>query len=258
MRRFVVRPEAIGGGWVRFDPAETHHLRHVLRLGPGAVVAVSDGVGCVHTVRLETLGPAGALGAILESATGGHESPCAVTLAQAVLKGDRMRWLVQKATELGVARIVPLRTARVVAHPSAAGAVRWTRIAREATKQCGRSVAPAVEPVRPLEALLAEVPEHDVTWLAWEGGGVPVAVAARGAAPGTRRVLLVVGPEGGWTPAEVEQAVTAGARLVGLGPRTLRAESASLAMVVLCQHLFGDLGRPDGSAGEAGSGEASP
>lgn len=241
MRRFLVRPDAIEGRRVRFDKDETHHLRRVLRLGPGAVVEVADGTGHVYAVRLETLDPEGATGAIVESGTPGRESPCAITLAQAVLKGERMDWLVQKATELGVTRIVPLLTERVVARPTGGRPARWARIAREAVKQCGRPVTPVVESPRPFDALLGEVSSHDVAWLSWEGGGVPLAAAAREAGrPG--RVMLLVGPEGGLNRAEVERAVAAGARVVGLGPRILRAESAGLVVVALCQHLFGDLG----------------
>ena len=250
MRRFVVRPDALGDDRVRFDRAETHHLRRVLRLRPGALVEATDGTGRVVTVRLDALAPDRASGTILGEARGTRESACAITLAQAVLKGERMTWLVQKVTELGVARIVPVLTERVVAWTRDAGQRRrrWERVASEAVKQCGRAVIPPVESPRGFAEVMDEVPRHDVTWLLLEGGGTPVAEAARAEAR-PRRVLLLVGPEGGFTRAEVDRAVAAGARLVGLGSRILRAESAGLAGVTLCQHLFGDLG----SAREAGT-----
>jgi 16S rRNA (uracil1498-N3)-methyltransferase len=249
MARLFVRPEAIERDHVRFDAAETRHLRRVLRLRPGAVVEATDGTGRLYTVRLLTLGRGAASGAIEARAEPARESPCAITLGQAVLKGDRMSWLVQKATELGVARIVPLLTARVVARPAAgerARQARWQRIAREAVKQCGRLVVPPVEPPRDLAALLAEAPRPDASWLLWEGGGEPVAAVAR-ATPRPARLLVLVGPEGGFTRAEVALAEAAGVRLVSLGPRLLRGESAGVVGVALGQHLFGDLGRvPDG------------
>jgi 16S rRNA (uracil1498-N3)-methyltransferase len=249
MRRFVIRPGAIEGDRVRFDADETHHLARVLRLRPGALVEAADGGGRVFTVRIEALGAREAWGTIVERSgegTPARESPCAITLAQAILKGERMIWLIQKATELGVARIVPLETARVVGRVPAsrltARQQRWERVAREAVKQCGRTVVPSVEVPRPLAAMLAETAAHDAAWLCWEGGGIAVAEVAREAGR-PRRLLLLVGPEGGFTAEEVAQAERAGARLVGLGPRILRAESAGLVAIALCQHLFGDLGR---------------
>jgi 16S rRNA (uracil1498-N3)-methyltransferase len=246
MRRFVVRPEAVEGSRVRFDPGEAHHLARVLRLRPGALLEATDGAGRLYTVRLDGLGAAEAWGTIEAADTGAAESPCAVTLAPAVLKGERMTWLVQKATELGVARILPVTTGRVVARAagdrSSGRSARWQRVAREAVKQCRRAVVPLVEPPRPFAEVLAEVPAHDVAWALWEGGGRPLAEAAREAGR-PRRLLLLVGPEGGFTPGEVAMAQSAGVGLVGLGPRILRAESAALAALAVCQHLFGDLGQ---------------
>jgi 16S rRNA (uracil1498-N3)-methyltransferase len=241
--RVFVRPEAVDRERVHFDAAETRHLRTVLRLRPGAVVEATDGTGRLYTVRLLTLDPGGASGAIEGRTEPARESPCAITLGQAVLKGERMSWLVQKATELGVARIVPLATARVVVRPAGEPGpqARWQRIAREAVKQCGRVVVPSVEPPRELAALLAETPRPDASWLLSEDGGEPVAAAAR-ATPRPARLLLLVGPEGGFTAAEVALARRAGARPVSLGPRVLRGESAGLVAVTLGQYLFGDLG----------------
>jgi len=245
VRRFFVRPEAVEAGRVRFDVDETRHIMRVLRLAPGGRVEATDGTGRGFIVRLVAVGADGAVGVIESEAAPGAESPCAITLGQAILKGDRMTWLVQKATELGVARIVPLETARVVARPGpdeGAGQRRrrWERVARETMKQCGRSVAPLVDEPRALAALIQEAPGHDLTWLFWEGGGDPVGRARAEAGP-ARRVLVLVGPEGGFTPEEVDLARAAGARIVSLGPRTLRAESAGIVAVALCQHAFGDL-----------------
>jgi len=253
--RVFVRPEAVCPDRVRFDAGEAHHLRRVLRLGPGAVVEATDGTGRLYTVRLEALEGDQAWGTIETQTEPTRESPCAITLAQAVLKGDRMSWLVQKATELGVARIVPMETARVVARPtvgSAARHTRWQRIAREAVKQCGRVVVPAVEPPQPFAEVTRKIPQHDAAWLCWEGGGQPLAAMATTDGSWPACILLLVGPEGGFTPEEVALAESAGARLASLGPRVLRAESAGLTVVAVCQFLFGDLGA--GSAGSAAKG----
>jgi 16S rRNA (uracil1498-N3)-methyltransferase len=240
VHRFLVCPDAIDGRRVRFDRNETRHLRRVLRLGPGAVVEAADGSGQVHAVRIESLDADGATGTIVESGVPGRESSCAITLGQAILKGERMGWLVQKATELGVRRIIPLLTGRVVARATGERPARWARIAREAVKQCGRTVVPTVDAPRPLDAAFDEIATHDTAWLLCESGGASLRTVAREAERPTR-MLLLVGPEGGFRPAEVERAAAAGARLVTLGPRILRAESAGLVAVALCQYLFGDL-----------------
>jgi 16S rRNA (uracil1498-N3)-methyltransferase len=244
MPRVFVRPEAVDADRVRFDAAEAHHLRRVLRLRSGAVVEATDGTGRLYTVRLVALDAEGGWGTIEGRAEPGRESPCAITLAQAILKGDRMSWLVQKATELGVARIIPMETARIVARPATGSTgrhARWERIAREAVKQCGRVVVPAVTPPRRFADVLREIPEQDAAWVFWEGGGRALTAAAR-ETDARVRLLLLVGPEGGFTAEEVAQAEEAGARLVSLGPRILRAESAGLTALALCQFLFGDLG----------------
>jgi 16S rRNA (uracil1498-N3)-methyltransferase len=245
MRRFLVRSEAIAGDRVRFDAEEAHHLGRVVRLRPGALLEATDGAGRLFTVRLEALDAGEAWGTILEEGGAAPESPCAITLAQAVLKGERMTWLIQKATELGAARILPMATERVVARAAAGRGegqqARWDRVAREAVKQCRRAVVPVVDAPRPFREAVSEAARHDAAWLLWEGGGRPLAAAARDAGR-PRRLLLLVGPEGGFSPAEVRQAESAGARLVAFGPRILRAESAGIAALAVCQHLFGDLG----------------
>jgi 16S rRNA (uracil1498-N3)-methyltransferase len=242
--RVFVRPEAVASDRVQFDAKEAHHLRRVLRLRPGAMVDATDGTGRLYAIRLVAVEAAGAWGTIEARTEPRQESPCAITLAQAILKGDRMSWLVQKVTELGVARLLPMETARVVARPAGGPAgrhARWQRIAREAVKQCGRVVVPAVDPPRTFAEVVREAAGHDAAWVFWEGGGQALAAAAAEAGD-VARLLLLVGPEGGFTSEEVALAEGAGARLVSLGPRTLRAESAGVTAVALCQFLFGDLG----------------
>jgi 16S rRNA (uracil1498-N3)-methyltransferase len=256
MPRVFVRPDAVGQDRVQFDAAEAHHLRRVLRLRTGAMVEATDGTGRLYTVRLAALDASGAWGTIEARTEPARESPCAITLAQGILKGDRMSWLIQKATELGVARIIPIETARVVARPTGEASgrhVRWERIAREAVKQCGRVVVPPVVAPRAFAEVLQEIPDQDAAWVFWEGGGQALAAAAREYGTPTR-LLFLVGPEGGFTPNEVAQAEGAGARLVSLGPRILRAESAGLTAIAVGQFLFGDLGGRSDSRGSAGEG----
>lgn len=243
--RVFVRPDAIQGDRVQFEPGETRHLGRVRRLRPGDLVDATDGTGQLYTVRLTALDAERAWGSIEARTAPGRESPCAITLAQAILKGDRMAWLVQKATELGVARIVPMETARVVARPDPGTSShrRWERIAREAVKQSRRVVVPVVERPRDFAEATAEARSHDLALLCWEGSG-PTLDEAVPATCRPARLLLLIGPEGGFTPEEVALAEGVGARPVSLGPRILRAESAGLVAVALAQYRFGDLGAP--------------
>jgi 16S rRNA (uracil1498-N3)-methyltransferase len=236
-RRVFVPRERIGEGRARLDPADLHHLRDVLRLGPGAPVEVFDGEGGVHDGRLEgdalVVGPRRAV-----------SPPAAcVHLAFALARGERSDLAVQKATELGVSRLLPFEAARSVVRLDAARAAdrqrRWQRIAAEAARQCGRGDVPEVAVPGPLAAALAAVPPGFRLLVLYEGGGEPLREVVERGAPGH---VAVVGPEGGLAPEEVEACLAAGGRLATLGPRVLRFETAAIAAVALVQHLAGDLG----------------
>ena len=236
-RRVFVPRDRIADGRARLDPPDLHHLRAVLRLGTGAAVEVFDGEGGVHDGRLE--GDALVVGPRREV-----PPPAArIHLAFALARGERCDLVVQKATELGVGRLLPFAAARAVVRLDAARggerARRWQRIAAEAARQCGRADVPVVAPPAPLAAVLAAAPEGFRRVLFYEGGGEPLAAVVDRGADGH---LLLVGPEGGFTPEEVEACLAAGARLATLGPRILRFETAAITAAALVQHLAGDLG----------------
>jgi 16S rRNA (uracil1498-N3)-methyltransferase len=240
MRRLFVPGERIGDGTARLTAADLHYLRDVLRLQPGAALEVFDGRGGVFEARFEG-GDALALGVRRQA----PPPRACVHLAFALARGERCDLLVQKATELGVARLVPFEAARSVvrlgATRGADRARRWQRIAVEAARQSGRGDVPVVEAPGPLGAALASCPASFRKLLCYEGGGDPLSSAVDRSAPGH---LAVIGPEGGLAPEEVEESVRAGARLVTLGPRVLRLETAGMVAAALLQHLLGDLG-PD-------------
>jgi 16S rRNA (uracil1498-N3)-methyltransferase len=245
MRRFTIAPERITGGRVTFDANESRHLSRVLRLRPGDTVIATDGAGSDYTVRLDSVGAA-ATGRVLGVAARDAESPLAVTLVQAVPKGDRMEAIVRAATELGVARVLPALSARTVVRLDAAAwrerARRWQRVAREAAKQCRRAVVPDVEEPRALAERLPLAKTADLALCFWEGEGPPLERAL--ATAGTpRAAVLLVGPEGGLDPGEVAAARAQGWTAVSLGPRILRTETAGPAMLAVLQARFGDLGR---------------
>ena len=246
MRRFTVAPERIAAGRVAFDRDESRHLVHVLRLRPGDTVIASDGAGRDYTVRLETTGEH-ATGTVLGIAEGRTESPLTVTLLQGVPKGDRMEAIVRAATELGVARICPVLAERTVVRLEPARwrerARRWQRVAREATKHCRRAVIPAVDAPRSLLEWLGDLPDVDLAICLWEGVAPPLSAALASSEHVPGQVVLLVGPEGGLAPVEVDAARAHGMAVASLGPRTLRTETAGLAALAIIQSRWGDVGR---------------
>ena len=244
VRRFVITPERIEGDRVAFGPEESRHLGRVLRLGPGDLVLASDGSGHQYTVRLETIRPL-ATGIILETARDTSESPLDVTLIQGIPKGDKMETIVRMATELGVTRIMPAITARTVVRLESsrwpARTQRWQRVAAEAANQCGRAVIPEVSPTASLTTVVGELPTPGLGICLWESERRPLDQALIGFGAPARPIAVIIGPEGGLAPEEVQWVRSRGWIVTGLGPRTLRTETAGPAVLAIFQAMFGDL-----------------
>jgi len=175
-----------------------------------------------------------------------------LTLAVALLKGEKFDLVIQKATELGVTRVVPLASERADLRlrdkPDTEHRIaRWQRIAREAAKQSGRARVPEVAAPLSFNSLVRESateamkPNEVVRFMFSERDGSSLAEAADGIAEPAAEIVAVVGPEGGWTDQEIELAREAGWQIVTLGGRTLRAETAAIVVVSLLQNRFGDL-----------------
>jgi 16S rRNA (uracil1498-N3)-methyltransferase len=248
MRRVVIAAERVDGDRVTFDRDESRHLARVLRLRAGDTVVACDGTGRELTVRLETVGDPCA-GTVVGVGTGASESPIRITLLQGMPKGDKMDTVVRAATELGVARICPVIAARTVVQLDSSRwnerARRWQRIAREATKLSRRAVIPSVDPPRSLSGWLEELPpagdRSALRVCLWEGEAPPLASALeRPLRPAD--VCVLVGPEGGLAPEEVEAARRHGFVVVSLGARVLRTETAGSAAIAILQWELGDLG----------------
>jgi len=224
-----------GSTRITLPPDEAHHLKHVLRLGVGAEVAVFDGRGREWAARAISLGKARDVTVeLLEEIAPVAEPPVRVTLGIGVLKGDQMDAVVRDVTALGVAEIVPVASEHVSvpsrAWRSGAASARWQRIAVAAAKQCGRAVVPELKPVARLPALLEQA-DVDARLMSVE----PKVAASRELALGSLNrpstALALVGPEGGWANGELDLAVRRGVTLVHLGPRTLRAETAPTVLL---------------------------
>jgi len=232
LRLFVPSAEA-GGGRVRIAGAELRHLR-ALRLEVGARFLVFDETGREHEVVLACLGPRAAEATVTAARVPARESPLALVLAPALLKGAKMDLVVEKATEIGVTRLAPVVTRHTIG--TRAPVERWRRIALAAAKQSGRTVVPTVDSPRPFAELIRAA-WPGLRLLAWEGEAT-TGLAALPA--GARELIAVVGPEGGFADAEVADARACGFVTVRLSPRVLRAETAAVVAAALCQHRWGD------------------
>jgi 16S rRNA (uracil1498-N3)-methyltransferase len=223
------------------DREESKHLIQVLRCRVGDAVGVFDGKGGEWHARvasIETRAVQLARGEPMQTVV---EAPVVVRLYQGLCRGERMEWVVQKATEVGAVSIHPVPTARAETRPPDAKRLeRWRRIAREACKQCGRRVLPIVEPV----PALPEIPGRGVLPLLLDPapGCRPLGEILAGADSPPAEVWLAVGPEGGFDPRETADLGERGWQATSLGPRTLRTETAGLLALALTLHRLGDLG----------------
>jgi len=226
------------GARVRLDPAESHHVWRVLRRRPGDRLDVFDGVGHEWAGVIEGGGPRALVVELRSELTDAVEAPLAIVLFQAACRPERMDWVVQKATELGVDEVRPLGALAPRRGGGAGRLGRLQRIAVESAKQCGRRRLPRIDPVD-------ELPEPPSTVLALlldeRKDAIPLGDLLAGPAP--EAVWLAVGPESGFAQDEVARGCARGWRRAGLGPRTLRTETAGLVAAAIVLHHWGDVGR---------------
>ena len=246
---FIPHPSSLIPSVVTLAADETRHLRDVLRLREGEEVFVFDGEGKEYRCAIDQIGRDHALLSVSEEVTPQRpESPLRLTLALALLKGEKFDLVVQKATELGVERIVPVVTkladVRVRDERDATRrTARLRRIALEAAKQSGRARVPQISAPVTFQSVIESTGTDDEGWHLMfaerDGRGLSETITQ----PDRRqqKVTALVGSEGGWTDEEITQARDAGWSVVTLGGRTLRAETAAIAVTALLQHLLGDL-----------------
>jgi 16S rRNA (uracil1498-N3)-methyltransferase len=245
MSRFYVPTPQIEKGMLRIEGNEVKHIRRVLRLKAGDEIIVFDSLGKEYE------------GTIIEETTSfvvikiqniflsKRDSPLDVTLAQSLLKGEKMDYLIQKATELGVKEIIPFFSSRSVPLLEKSGRLkrhhRWGRIAIEASKQCGRGVVPKIEPLQDYSEMLQLASPGSLRLILWEREGGQLKEVLERSKEKTR-IFFIIGPEGGFSQEEVEEAKRAGFIPVTLGRRILRAETASLCLLSILQYEQGDIG----------------
>jgi len=246
-RRFYAPPEAfsVDRKSATLSAEETRHLRNVLRLKAGAEIFVFDGAGREFRCQVQTIARDATDVKVTEQVVAAQpESSLNLTLAVALLKGEKFDLVIQKATELGVTRIVPVIASRADVKLSSEKdserkMVRWQRIALEATKQCGRAALTTIERPATFERLIESSHKNSLIFAEREGNSLATTLGEIQMSGAT--VTAVVGPEGGWNDDEIEQARNAGWQIVTLGGRILRAETAAIVIATLLQHRLGDL-----------------
>lgn len=229
------------GATLPLDRDRSHYVARVLRLRPGDALVLFDGNGGEHAASIADVTRSGVSVAVGERTGREAESPLAIRIIQGISRGDRMDFVVQKATELGVRRITPVITEFSVVRLDAAKAEKraehWTKIAQGACEQCGRNRLPEIDAPQALTAVLDSLPPGAARIVLQPGAGEPLA-SQRFAG---ERIELLVGPEGGLSGGELEQAAAGGFVACSLGPRILRTETAALAALAVLQAAYGDL-----------------
>lgn len=236
MHRFFLPPEKCHAQLLRLDGREAHHALHVLRLKRGERVTVLDGAGRSFLCDVENTAK-DSLALKIQETISTPTPPCPITLLVAVPKGKIIEDIIQKSVELGVQRIVPLLTERVITQLNEAGSEakreKWQQVAIEAIKQCGTAWLPQVETPRTIQAFLARGEQQELAFV----GSLQTArrhprewisefQQQHGRLP--RSAGVWIGPEGDFTLAELQAVETAGAKPITLGPRTLRVETAAI------------------------------
>lgn len=254
-RRFYAPPDDIKDSVVTLSTEETHHLMRVIRMTPGDAAFVFDGRGNEYECSFRGVKGNCAQLEIAAALSDVVESPIELTLAQALAKGDKFDFIVQKATELGVRRLAPLVTRYGDVRPDDQQLVkrveRWRRISLEALKQCGRRTLMEIAAPRVLRTFLTETKppaqqpsdrsQPDLAFLLFsERGGLALHDALAEVST-AHQIIALVGPEGGWSDDEFDLLTERGCLPVTLGPRVLRTETAAVVAITLIQHGLGDL-----------------
>ncbi|UJF35058.1 16S rRNA (uracil(1498)-N(3))-methyltransferase [Paenibacillus hexagrammi] len=254
MQRYFLPPGQFpaGANQVTIEGDDAHHLIRVMRSEVGDKVICSNGVDREAVVRITVLDKHEVTAEVVEELALTAEPSVQVWVAQSLPKGDKMETVIQKGTEIGAARFLPFLSERTVvqydAKKEAKRTDRWQKIAKEAAEQAHRNRVPQVDSVLSWKQLLSLAQEADAAWICYEkedGQQLKPAIQAAAAegklAPGSR-VLLAVGPEGGFTEQEIKQAEEAGFRSVSLGARILRTETAALVGLTCLFYETGEMG----------------
>jgi 16S rRNA (uracil1498-N3)-methyltransferase len=240
-RAYVDAPLAIGAHVVLPEPASAHLLR-VLRLGVGDACVLFNGDGHDHDARIVATGKHGGEVEIVAARAVDRESPLRIILVQGIARGDKMDWILQKATELGVVAFVPVASERSEVKLSGARAAKrhahWSSVVIAACEQSGRACVPPVAAPESLAAAVARLPDGALRLTLDPEADTGLADLQP---PAAATCIVAIGPEGGWSPRDRALLTHAAFSGLRLGPRILRTETAGMAAIAAMQSRFGDL-----------------
>ncbi|WP_240416943.1 16S rRNA (uracil(1498)-N(3))-methyltransferase [Paenibacillus periandrae] len=256
MQRYFIAPEQFTEAAVTISGDDAHHLVRVMRAKEGEQVIVSDGESREALVRIRELDKDQVTADIVELLSMNHEANVEVWIAQSLPKGDKMETVIQKGTEIGAARFIPFISERTVvqldAKKEGKRVERWQKIAKEAAEQAHRNRVPVVDIPLTWKALLQQAGLADAAWICYEKENglqlrqqIQAALASRQVTDTSTdkiKLMLIVGPEGGFSEREVEAAEAAGCRSISLGKRILRTETAAMVGLTCILYESGEMG----------------
>jgi 16S rRNA (uracil1498-N3)-methyltransferase len=246
VRYFFIEPAALLNPTVTIDGSEVRHIKKVLRLKPGDPIRLFDGQGFEYEAIIRRFAADRVELNIIRKFPGAKESPVQIAVAQALLKEKKMDRLLRHLCELGLTQWIPFICERSIPKPgekrTPARMERWSKIIKESAKQCRRARLPEINRTLTFEEVLNYGRCCDLMVVFYENESDSLNSIILGTARQPQKILMIMGPEGGFSDQEITKARAAGCLVAGLGPRILRAETATIAAITLVQYLFGDMG----------------
>lgn len=246
MPRFFVEPRDINNNRAVITGPEVKHINKVLRLKEGDAVTLLDGLGNSYKASIYRCSKDTVMCHVQEKQVAGGEPPVQITVVQGLPKGDKMELVIQKGTELGITRFIPLKSKRSIVRLDEKKAgerkTRWQRVALEAAKQCRRPLVPVVDEPMEWHQVLSAVPQDALLLMPYEDEQTMTLKDIIHSEQHKQNFYIIIGPEGGFEPEEVALAKDYGVKTVSLGPRIMRTETAGLAMASIIMYQYGDLG----------------
>ena len=247
MRRFFIEKSDFHCQTAVIKGSDAKHIKNVLRLKAGDRIGLFDGTGNEYEAEIIGFSPGAVEITTIRKYPTTTESPVQITVAQAFLKDKKMDSLIRPLTELGITKWFPFMAKRSVPTPDqkrlSARTQRWEKIAKEALKQCERGCIPEIGETISFEELLNRGKNFDLKIIFWEKETRKIDIKLPTHKTQVKKILIVLGPEGGFSAEEIEKARENGFITASLGPRILRSETAAIAACTIVQYLFGDMGK---------------
>jgi 16S rRNA (uracil1498-N3)-methyltransferase len=246
MRRFFIRPSEIEKQFPSVQGSDVLHIRKVLRLKPGDRILLLDGHGNEYEAIIYEIFDDRIQVDIIKKYQSQTEPPIRIIVMQAFLKEKKMDILIRALTEIGISTWIPVFTDHSIPKPDekrqASRTERWKEIAKESIKQCRRSIPPEILPPATFHQAIHADMDADLKIIFWENEMVPLREKIVPDFKKPTDIIIMLGPEGGFSQKEIDHATSAGFIGASLGPRILRSETAAIAACVLIQHIYGDMG----------------